>query len=136
MSHSFEAVPCKELALRSLTCFFRRANPRQMDDVAEDTELQLSTQTLASPDLFYTGHTDTFCLHIKSACLLKQARTIASRKGQELQRMARPPEQVLELDKKAVQFLRSFPKWDGIDTDWIVSGKFQPSTPKDSMVQC
>jgi hypothetical protein len=37
--------------------------------------------------------------------------------------MARPPPQVLELDSDVMDFLSTFPKRQGIDSDWIVAGE-------------
>ncbi|CAO1630977.1 unnamed protein product [Parajaminaea phylloscopi] len=96
--------------------------PVLMDDVEDDTMLTLSEQTLKSPDLFRIGHTDTFCLHVKSACLLKQARLITSRRGASLAKMPRPPEEVIAVDGRIREFLHTFPKRpQDIDVDWIVA---------------
>lgn len=97
--------------------------PVQMDEVEEDTDLDYSEQTFTSPDLFRTGHTDSFSLLVKSASLLKRARITASRQGPELSLMSRPPPQVLELDADVMDFLSTFPKRNGIDSDWIVAGE-------------
>lgn len=95
--------------------------PVVMHDVRDDTRVQLSEQTLSSSDLFRRGHSDTFMLHVKSACLLKRVRTLTSRKGSELQRMARPSQEVLQLDTWAKELLSSFLKRQGHDVDWIVA---------------
>ncbi|PWN29643.1 hypothetical protein BDZ90DRAFT_230512 [Jaminaea rosea] len=96
--------------------------PVLMDDVADETQLRLSDQTLKSgADLFRRGHTDTFCLHVKSACLLKKARTITSRRGPELQRLPQPPQELLDVDSSIRDFFKSFPKRQGVDVDWIVA---------------
>ncbi|PWN22042.1 hypothetical protein BCV69DRAFT_163006 [Microstroma glucosiphilum] len=97
--------------------------PVQMEEVEEDTDLVYSQQTFNSPDLFRAGHTDSFSLLVKSASLLKRARMIASRNGTELSLMSRPPPQVLELDSDVKDFLTTFPKRRGIDSDWIVAGE-------------
>lgn len=97
--------------------------PILMDPVEDDSALVLSEQTLASQDLFRSGHTDVFSVHVKSAVLLKRARTITSRRGIELQRMARPPEDILEIDRNAQEFIKTFPKREEreFDVDWIVA---------------
>lgn len=96
--------------------------PILMDEVEDETKLTLSEQTLKSDDLFTRGHTDTFCLHVKSACLLKRARLITSRRGQMLARMPQPPEEVLVIDRHIREFLKVFPKRPPhIDSDWIVA---------------
>lgn len=96
--------------------------PVLMDEVEDDTQLRLSEQTLKSDDLFRRGHTDTFSLHVKSACLLKQARLITSRRRTELAQMPRPSNEVAVVDVRIREFLKSFPKRpQEIDSDWIVA---------------
>lgn len=98
--------------------------PILMPDVRDESEVKVSNQTLSSPNLFCQGHTDTFALHVKSACLLKKARTLTSRKGSELQRIARPSAEVIIIDNYAKELLASFLKRQqggSHDADWIVA---------------
>lgn len=95
--------------------------PKLMGSVEDDTKLLLSEQTLRSENLFRVDHSDTFNLHVKSACLLKRARLMTSRKGHLLERMPSPPEDAKVINDHISQLMDTFPRRQGIDSDWVVA---------------
>lgn len=79
--------------------------PCKQTDFRAGRDTPPNNQTLSSSDLFTTGHTDDFTLHIKSAVLLRRASTLSAR----TQRVRTKPSGVSVIDRHIDEFLENFP---------------------------
>lgn len=82
-----------------------------MSDFQAGKDVPPNTQSLSSPDLFRTGHTDDFTLHVKSAILVRRACTLYCRN----QLSKKKPTGLGVIDKQVTEFINSFPSFDFIN---------------------